>query len=196
MHFSGFTSFLVVTLAACSVASPVDLGKRGEITVGFRRADKTQAEKYNKEGLYFDHGHVMWGAQIGKGVYTSPSRDEYEALAAPDAWYCVIKADQAAFDKIPKVWIPEKNQHNQRMWNQKDEKRIDEYIESLHENPSSSLRFSIMPHGRDRSRQQMLIVPELADKKHFTIHCYEKKEDVKEGPVHYDSWHPKGEKGN
>ena len=157
----------------------------------------------------------MWGAQIGKGVYTSPTRDEYEALAAPDAWYvtqnntypmiimlicfsryCVIKADQAAFDKIPKVWIPEKNQHNQRMWNQKDEKRIDEYIESLHEKPSSSLRFSIMPHGRDRSRQQMLIVPELADKKHFTIHCYEKKEDVKEGPVHYDSWHPKGEKGN
>lgn len=110
--------------------------------------------------------------------------------------YCVIKADQAAFDKIPKVWIPEKNKHNQRMWNQKDEKRIDEYIESLHEHPSSSLRFSIMPHGRDRSRQQMLIVPELADKKHFTIHCYEKKEDVKEGAVHYDSWHPKGEKGN
>lgn len=40
MHFSSFTNFLVATLAACSVASPVDLGKRGEITVGFRRADK------------------------------------------------------------------------------------------------------------------------------------------------------------
>ena len=48
---------------------------------------QTQAERYNKEGLYFDHDHVMWGAQIGKGVYTSPSRDEYEKLAAPDAWY-------------------------------------------------------------------------------------------------------------
>ncbi|GKZ81643.1 hypothetical protein AnigIFM56816_006164 [Aspergillus niger] len=176
MHFSSFTSLLVATLAACSVASPVDVGKRGEITVGSRHADK---------GLCFGHDHVMWGAQIGKGVYTSPSRDGYEALATHDAWYCVIKADQAAFDKIPK-----------RMWNQKDEKRIDEYIESLHEHPSSSLRFSIMPHGRDRSRQQMLIVPELADKKHFTIHCYEKEEDVKEGAVHYDSWHPKGEKGN
>ncbi|EHA19727.1 hypothetical protein ASPNIDRAFT_39151 [Aspergillus niger ATCC 1015] len=159
MHFSSFTSLLVATLAACSVASPVDVGKRGEITVGFRRADKVDL-------LLISHR------------------------------YCVIKADQAAFDKIPKVWIPEKNKHNQRMWNQKDEKRIDEYIESLHEHPSSSLRFSIMPHGRDRSRQQMLIVPELADKKHFTIHCYEKKEDVKEGAVHYDSWHPKGEKGN
>ena len=40
MHFSSITNFFVVALAACAAASPVDLSKRGEIVVGFRRADK------------------------------------------------------------------------------------------------------------------------------------------------------------
>ena len=82
------------------------------------------------------------------------------------------------------------------MWNQNDENRIDQYLGDLGEDPAQSLRLSIMPHGRDRSRLQMLITPDLANCGPFTVKCYEKKEEVKEGPVNYASWHPKGEKGN
>ena len=52
MHFSSFTSFLLATLAACSVASPVDVGKRGEITVGFRHADKVDLSLMSHQSLY------------------------------------------------------------------------------------------------------------------------------------------------
>ncbi|PYH95068.1 hypothetical protein BO71DRAFT_440565 [Aspergillus ellipticus CBS 707.79] len=214
MHFSSVTTPLVAALATWTAAAPVELGRRGEMVVGFRRVGKDQAEEYNKKGLYFDHDHVMWGAQIGKGVYTSPSRDEYEKLADPEAWYiahigmaskisslilhryCVLKADESAFNAIPKTWIPEKNKSSQRLWNQHTEDRIDEYVKSLGEDTATSLRFSIMPHGKDRSRQQMLIPPDLATSKHFSVKCYAKKDDVKDGAVDYAHWNIKGDKGN
>ncbi|PWY75543.1 hypothetical protein BO70DRAFT_372751 [Aspergillus heteromorphus CBS 117.55] len=196
MHFPSITNLLLIALATWTAASPINLEKRGDIVVGFRRVSKEQAEEYNKKGLYFDHDFEMWGKQIGKGVYTSPSRDEYEQLSDPKNWYCVIKSPSHSFASIPKAWIPEKNPSNQkRLWNQLTESHIDEYVKGLGEDPDKALRLSIMPHGRDRTRTQMLIVPDLATHKHFSVRCYEKKEDVKEGRVDYGAWGVKGEKG-
>lgn len=47
---------------------------------------QVQAADYKKNGVTWDPNWQQWGSQIGKGVYSSPTRDMYEKLAADDSW--------------------------------------------------------------------------------------------------------------
>ena len=62
--------------------------------------------------------------------------------------------------------------------------------------PDTTVRLSIMPHGKDRSATQMCIPPGLVSKVKFDAVCKEEKDDVKDQHVNYSSWkNVKGEKG-
>ncbi|ROW13767.1 hypothetical protein VPNG_03521 [Cytospora leucostoma] len=184
--------FAVLLLATTSViASPFPLDKRGNIIVRYRRASKTQAADYNKHGAvtWDPTWKEHWGQQIGKGVYSCPTRDMY-TLSTDQSWYCVLSVDEASFDKLDKAWIPRKDPSNKTLWNQNTETNLDNYIKSLDSswNPDTTIRLSIMPNGKDMSAIQMCIPPALVEKVKFHAVCKEKKNEVKDDHVDYSKW--------
>ncbi|KAK7740675.1 hypothetical protein SLS53_005143 [Cytospora paraplurivora] len=117
----------------------------------------------------------------------------YEDIAEEDAWYCVLSVDEASFDKLDKAWIPEFDTSvspRKRLWMQTTSTNLDNYIKSLDKswNPDTTIRLAVMPHGKDRSRTQMLIPPGLVDKVKFHAVCKEKKDEVKNIPVDYSKF--------
>lgn len=81
---------------------------------------------------------------------------------------------------------------------QTTETNLDNYIKSLDSSwePDTTIRLSIMPHGRDRSATQMCIPPGLINKTKIHALCTEKKDEVKSIPVDYSTWkNVKGQKG-
>ncbi|KAI5925880.1 hypothetical protein F4810DRAFT_611534 [Camillea tinctor] len=192
MLFSTVTEICILALVGLAAASPIELTKRADVVIGYRRASKEQAADYNaKKTLTFDPNWENWGKQIGTGVYTTPDRDSYEPMADPESWYCIITADSAALDAVHKAWIPQKS-GTTKLWFGNDDV-INAYIKGLDASwdPEKTLRLSIIA-GMKNGALEMLIPPKLLNDQggnlKIKVQCKEKKEEITDTPTNYDTW--------
>ncbi|KFY19741.1 hypothetical protein V491_04246 [Pseudogymnoascus sp. VKM F-3775] len=177
---------LTLTLIGCVAASPVELHKRAQnVIIGYRTA---QAKKYNDAGTLTDDPNRI-GTQIGKGVYTTPGRGEWQG--SPNDWFCVILADSAAIDRVSKAWVP-KQYDGSELWFKSDTV-IDGYIKQLESSwdPAATLRMSIID-GKGYDDVQMVIPPGLLNSNgggmSITAFCKENINDIPNQRVNYDDW--------
>ncbi|KAI1493088.1 hypothetical protein F5X96DRAFT_623600 [Biscogniauxia mediterranea] len=131
------------------------------VVVGYRTCTKLEAQNLQKEvsrNTNFDKPEAR--AQLGYGIYTSPSPGEY--MAAGENWYVVFYMDEDFFKALPKVWIPE-NYGGSEIW--ESEQAVANYI-AQHtdipaENRGQALRLA--PFSTDKKKLQMLIPTQLAN---------------------------------
>ncbi|KAI1402501.1 hypothetical protein F4819DRAFT_275346 [Hypoxylon fuscum] len=207
MIFSNLFTPAILALATSVAAIPLQLQERGEqIVIGYRRCAKEQAEDYIKAGtVTYDASFPDWGKQIGAGTYTTPGRDDYEPMADPDSWYCVISADKDRINDVSKAWIPKISPFDgkTKLWNQNKEDNINKYIKQLEDswNPEKTIRMAYIA-GAKTPTYQLLIPPKLHNDQGgalgITVKCSAKKDDIKDTRVDYDDWKDniKGDKGS
>lgn len=184
-----FSSVKILTLGLIAgvAASPIDLAKRGKnIIIGYRTVSPEQAANYNKAGTVTDDGNRI-GTQIGNGAYTTPGRGEFPG--APNAWYCVILADEDAVDRVSKAWVP-KSFGGVELWFKNS--AVDEYIKKLDSSwdPAKTLRMSRIDGNEDVL--QMVIPPGLLNSNGggmgITASCKQKLAEIPDVRVNYDDW--------
>ncbi|PHH62431.1 putative enterotoxin [Ophiocordyceps australis] len=105
---------------------PVEESNR-RLLLGFRTVGEEQARRYMAAKTVTPDANVVGaGMQLGRGVYTSPSTDDW---AEDYGWYCAIFANKAQADKVDKVYIP---RHL--------------FQEHLHEDPTPSIHRYLCQH--------------------------------------------------
>lgn len=94
--------------------------------------------------------------------------------------YCVVLANKHAFDKVKKVWVPEFNACNDRLWFGEGY-QIDHKIKSFGAcNPAKTVRLSEITGIRFQHTRQIVIPPKLMGSKpskngplDITVQCRE-----------------------
>ncbi|RYP08434.1 hypothetical protein DL765_008789 [Monosporascus sp. GIB2] len=123
-----------------------------------------------------DDGSGVNGQQIGAGVYTATGPDTYIIDDGEPDWYCVLTANEVAFQRLGKAWIPPS------LWF-KSEEELSSHITNLESSwdPAKTLRMASIA-GQDPEDYQMVITPALVADTELDIHvyCYETKEAVNE----------------
>ncbi|ODH47411.1 hypothetical protein GX48_06514 [Paracoccidioides brasiliensis] len=175
----------------------------GKMIIGYMTVSKSIARDYNK------HGTITWDEkrdrksddrqQTGPGIYTTPVRGQQEG--GKNSWYCVIKADRAAMERVSKIWVPRenKNEHlqsligyNPTLW-WRSEDTLHSYITWMEDSWDSgkTLRMSIV--YKHPKQVQMSIPENLVNAKNghmgFTALCVTDQENLPNEKVNYDDWH-------
>lgn len=156
------------------------LSKRDETTIGFRRVSPAQGQEYNdNDNRLTDDGSSANGQQIGPGVYTAKGPETFIIDDTEPDWYCVLTAEEDAFNEVGKAWIPPS------LW-YKSEEEIGNHIRELKEDwdPATVFRLASIS-GQDEDDHQMLIPPALVNDSDLDIHvfCYATREELDE------EWH-------
>ncbi|KAI5928091.1 hypothetical protein F4810DRAFT_705983 [Camillea tinctor] len=175
MFWKRFSQFLAwLLLANFVVAFPSSLDYRsdsgdsdsdsdvdGMVVIGYRTCNQVEAKALQKQvsrDTRFDRPEAR--AQLGYGLYTSPSPGEY--MEGGGNWYVVFYMDEDLFDALPKVWIP-KEHNGAAIWD--SEQAVADYIASIPdiaaENRGQALRLATFSTNHDKL--QMLIPTALAN---------------------------------
>ncbi|KAL3954385.1 hypothetical protein ACCO45_009857 [Purpureocillium lilacinum] len=173
----------VLTFSTVSTAQVKELKERAQrVMIGYRFVEQQDFDAYSAAGW-----KLKWqanlGKQIGEGIYTT---------AKPNGWFgkffCIIYADNAAFAKAPKVWVPSKH-----WW----KPEIDDFITSLDSklDPQTTLRMSGID-GSENSLQMLIPAKMVAeDSLDIFLHCESTLsgestfvERPLEYEVNYDGW--------
>ncbi|PHH72763.1 hypothetical protein CDD82_5810 [Ophiocordyceps australis] len=135
------------------------------------------------------------GMQLGRGVYTSPSTEDW---AADYGWHCAIFADKAKADKVDKVHIPRRL--FQEDLHHDPTRDIHHYIRQHHPgvDPARALLLAYIEQGPDL---QMLIPFALLNANggdlNLTVECADSREKVLQAirplvgsttRAYYDDW--------
>ncbi|KAF2864894.1 hypothetical protein BDV95DRAFT_600095 [Massariosphaeria phaeospora] len=162
-------------------------------TIGYRKVSPDQAKLYNKDNkLVWDlkwksQGSGKKGAeQIGEGVYISPD-DAWPGNTGD--WICVIRANPAKFDKIDKIWIPAKNECDERIW-WRDNVRIPDHIKDNGLDPDRALRLAIVDSIPGAPTYQILIPPKAIDMLDARVDCFAADDPhwLFKPAADYDNW--------
>ncbi|KAK5991662.1 hypothetical protein PT974_07695 [Cladobotryum mycophilum] len=100
---------LVAGFAAA--AAHVNLAHRGGPTlIRYRTVNPAETNAVNDAGTLIkkDIFNNISKAQFGPGVYTSLAPDERDVGSGN--WYYIIHVDSDALNRVPKAWIPEKEE--------------------------------------------------------------------------------------
>ena len=158
----------------------------------------------NVASQYNEHGTLTAvpasGKQIGEGTYLTATPGSW---GGPTAWTCVVYADPAKWQRVPKLWIPEHDPHNPAIGFFYNDHNLDKYIsEHVHMKPAETVLFSDIK-GSPMPTLQMLIPRgylkgshALLPGKHansnvpdITIQCFPPgSKTVPTHPVEWDKW--------
>ncbi|KAI9048446.1 hypothetical protein LZ554_007282 [Drepanopeziza brunnea f. sp. 'monogermtubi'] len=156
--------------------------------IGYRTVHVDEATEINKDNKpYRDEKydyHPRYAPQLGHGFYMTNEPASWPADS--DEWYCAIKADSEAVEKVGKVWIPK---HRQQVRNSlaiwpiqlwyADEEDIQEYVEGLvPKDPEKALRFSYI-HGVPELLQMVIPTKTINnDELDFWAQCWETEDEL------------------
>ncbi|KAK7756300.1 hypothetical protein SLS62_001526 [Diatrype stigma] len=197
MLFTSISKAFALVLASQASALPSSspstsaraLSKRDETIIGYRRVSPAQGQDYNDNGNKLtDDGASANGQQIGAGVYTAMGPDTYLLDDGEPDWYCVLTAEEDAFQRLGKAWVPPS------LWF-KSEDELSAHITDLNSdwNPAKTLRMASIS-GQDEDDYQMVIPPALVPDSALNIQvfCYDTKDAMNDewdtgDDIDYDS---------
>ncbi|KID82517.1 hypothetical protein MGU_10158 [Metarhizium guizhouense ARSEF 977] len=149
-------------------------------------APKEQARLYNDaKTLIADERNGVLADQIGKGVYTSPGRGEWQDHGLSEPWYCAVWAKLSALESVSKVWVP-----SGEWW--EGESSVAEFVTRQGLDPDKTLRMSLI--WNKRNLQQTLIPKGLLNDRGgnmgFKVWCESDQEKLPNTRVDYEdkSW--------